>query len=71
MDDELATEGRHVFRRYSRTGFGALLLLVAGISVAQVQTKALDTILFTGRVFTASEAHPFAEAIAIQGARIP
>jgi predicted amidohydrolase YtcJ len=47
-----------------------LLLLVAGVSVSQVSTEAPDTILFNGRVFTATEAHPYAEAIAIKGTRI-
>ncbi|HEY1469232.1 MAG TPA: amidohydrolase [Candidatus Acidoferrum sp.] len=57
-------------RSYSWRSFGALLLLAVGISVARAPTEAPDTILFNGRVFTASEAHPFAQAIAIQGARI-
>lgn len=57
-------------RSYYAVSFGMLLLLVAGISVSQVPTEAPDTILFNGRVFTATESHPYAEAIAIKGTRI-
>src|SRR5215831_10665920 len=49
---------------------GTLFLVVASFSIAQVQTEAPDFVLLNGRVFTATEAHPYAEAIAIKGSRI-
>ena len=57
-------------RRYNGASFRMLLLLVAGVPLAQVPTEAPDTILFNGRVFTATETHAYAEAIAIKGTRI-
>jgi predicted amidohydrolase YtcJ len=53
---------------YCRTLF--LLLIACGISLAQNTVEPADTILVNGRVFTATETHPYAEAIAIRGARI-
>ena len=53
-----------------------LLVLAITLSAsplgAQVQTSTVspDTILVNGRVFTGSETHPYAEAIAIKGTRI-
>src|SRR5579859_2705945 len=47
-----------------------LLLFAAGTSAAQVHTEAPDTILFNGRIFTATDATTRAGAIAIKGARI-
>src|SRR5260370_25152559 len=47
-----------------------LLLFAAGTSAAQVHTEAPDTILFNGRIFTATDATTRAGAIAINGARI-
>ena len=57
-------------RSYRRARFVLLLLLVAGIWAAQIPTEVPDTILFNGRVFTATESRPYAEAIAIKGTRI-
>ena len=47
-----------------------LLLVACGISLAQNAVEPADIILLNGRVFTATEAHPYAEAIAIKGERI-
>ena len=41
---------------------GTLFLVVASFSIAQVPTEAPDFVLLNGRVFTATEAHPYAEA---------
>ena len=49
--------------------FGTLLLLVCEIAVAQ-GPDVPDTIFVNGRVFTATDARPYAEAIAVKGARI-
>jgi predicted amidohydrolase YtcJ len=54
----------------------ALLVFVVTLSAsslgAQVQTRKVppDTILVNGRVFTGSESHPYAEALAIKGTHI-
>lgn len=52
-----------------RALFGILLLLACGMAFAQ-RPDGPDTIFVNGRVFTATDAHPNAEAIAVQGARI-
>lgn len=49
--------------------FGILLLLACRVAVAQ-GPEVPDTIFVNGRVFTATDAHPYAEAIAVKGARI-
>ena len=48
----------------------SLLLIACGISLAQNTADPADTILVNGRVFTATDAHPYVEAVAIRGARI-
>ena len=50
--------------------FGTLFLALAGVLAAQTSTQAPDLVLLNGRVFTAVDAQPFAEAIAIRGTRI-
>lgn len=49
-----------------------VITLSASPSGAQVQPRTAppDTILVNGRVFTGSETHPYAEALAIKGTRI-
>lgn len=47
-----------------------LVLVVCAMSLAQNTAKPADIILVKGRVFTATDAHAYAEAIAIQGTRI-
>jgi hypothetical protein len=49
-----------------------VITLAASPSGAQVQTRTAspDTILVNGRVFTGSETHPYAEALAIKGTQI-
>ena len=49
-----------------------VVVLAAVLSGAQVQTRAEapDTNLVNGRVFTGSETHPYAEALAIKGTKI-
>ena len=47
-----------------------LLLVACAMSLAQNTAEPADTILVNGRVFTATEANAYAEAIAIRGARI-
>jgi predicted amidohydrolase YtcJ len=56
----------------SRALLAFVITLCVSPSEAQVQTRAAspDTILLNGRVFTGSETHPYAEAIAIKGAQI-
>src|ERR1041385_3333683 len=51
-----------------------LFVLFCGLRIgappAQAQTRPPDLILMDGRVFTATEGHLFAEALAIQGDRV-
>ncbi|HKW26801.1 MAG TPA: amidohydrolase [Terriglobales bacterium] len=47
-----------------------LLLIACGMSLAQKRAEPAETILVNGRVFTATGANAYAEAVAIRGARI-
>ena len=49
--------------------FGILVLLACRVVVPQ-GLNAPDTIFVNGRVFTATDAHPYAEAIAVKGSQI-
>jgi predicted amidohydrolase YtcJ len=57
-------------RKQSLKVLATLFLLAAGAIAGQAPTQIPDTILVNGRIFTATDTHTFADAIAIQGARI-
>jgi hypothetical protein len=57
-------------RSHATLVFLILLLPVAGAIKVRSPEEAPDTILINGHVFTGTEARPYAEAIAIKGARI-
>ncbi len=47
-----------------------LVLLAAGVFAAHAPSEPPDMILVNGRVFTGTDAQPFAEAVAVKGTRI-